>query len=76
MCSPKSNYLLTSDLYNVIYKLSMVENPLQKFGLVIIKPPKTNISIPLWTSYYMPQNQKTESVKLKSNIKINSESYN
>ena len=26
------------------------------FGLVIIKIPKTNIIIPLWSSYYMPQN--------------------
>ena len=26
------------------------------FGLVIIKIPKTNMIIPLWSSYYMPQN--------------------
>ena len=26
------------------------------FGLVIIKTPKTNIIIPFWPSYYIPQN--------------------
>ena len=30
--------------------------PAKGFGLVIIKIPKTNIIISLWTSYYMPQN--------------------
>ena len=39
-----------------MYKFSMAEKPQQFFGLVIIKIPKTNIMIPLWTSYYMPQN--------------------
>ena len=29
--------------------------PEKGFGLVIIKTPKTNISIPIWKSYYMPQ---------------------
>ena len=31
MCSPISNYFLTSDLSNVMYKLSKVAKPLQKF---------------------------------------------
>ena len=30
--------------------------PAKVFDLVIIKIPKTNISIPIWPSYYMPQN--------------------
>ena len=30
--------------------------PAKGFGLDIIKTPKTNIIIPLWPSYYMPQN--------------------
>ena len=30
--------------------------PVKGFGFVIVKIPKTNIIIPLWTSYYMPQN--------------------
>ena len=36
--------------------------PAKGFGLVIIKTPKTNISIPVWPSYYMPQNPKTQPV--------------
>ena len=32
------------------------KSPAKVFGLVIIKIPKTNIIIPLWSSYYMPQN--------------------
>ena len=31
MCSPKSQCSLTSDLYNVMNKLSMAEKPRQKF---------------------------------------------
>ena len=34
--------------------------PAKVFGLVIIKIPKTNIIIPLQTSYYMPQNPKNK----------------
>ena len=30
--------------------------PEKGFGLVIIRIPKTNIIIPPWPSYYMPQN--------------------
>ena len=32
------------------------KSPIQVFGLVIIKIPKKTIIMPLWTSYYMPQN--------------------
>ena len=32
------------------------KSPEKCFGLVIIKIPKKNIIIPLWPSYYMPQN--------------------
>ena len=32
------------------------KSPAKGFGLVIIKSPKTNIIIPLWPSYYIPQN--------------------
>ena len=39
----------------------MVATPLQKvFRLFIIKPPKTSIIIPLYPSYYMPQNSKNK----------------
>ena len=32
------------------------KSPVKGFGLVVVKTPKTNIIIPLWLSYYMPQN--------------------
>ena len=32
------------------------KSPATGFGLVIIKIPKKHIIIPLWPSYYMPQN--------------------
>ena len=31
------------------------KSPAKGFGIVIIKTPKKNIIIPLWTSYYIPQ---------------------
>ena len=37
--------------------LNVSKSPAKAFGLVIIKISKTNIIIPLWLSYYMPQNQ-------------------
>ena len=59
MCSLTSNYSLTSDLSNVMYKLTMVEKPLQKvLASSSYTPPQKNI-IPLWPSYYIthiPQN--------------------
>ena len=36
--------------------LNVRNAPAKVFGLVTIKIPKTNIIIPLWTSYYTPQN--------------------
>ena len=42
--------------------------PENVFGLVIIKIPKTSTIIPLWSSYYMPQNpQNTISQTLLKN---------
>ena len=35
-------------------------SPAKGSGLVIVKIPKTNIIIPLWPSYYMPQNPQNE----------------
>ena len=60
MCSLTSNYSLTSDLSNVMYKLTMVEKPLQKvLASSSYTPPPKNI-IPLCPSYYIthiPQNK-------------------
>ena len=36
--------------------LNGIKAPAKVIGLVIIKTPKTNIIIPLWLTYYMPQN--------------------
>ena len=36
--------------------LNDIKAPVKGFGLVVIKPPKTNIIITLCTSYYIPQN--------------------
>ena len=36
--------------------LNFIKDPARGFSLVIIKIPKTDIIIPLWTLYYMPQN--------------------
>ena len=36
--------------------LNVKKAPTKGFGLLIIKIPKTNIIIPLWSLYYMPQN--------------------
>ena len=41
--------------YNV-QTLNVSKAPAKVFGIVIMKTPKTNIIIPLWPSYYMPQN--------------------
>ena len=38
--------------------LNGIKAPEKGFGLVIIKIPKTHIIIPLWPSYYIPQNPK------------------
>ena len=38
--------------------LNYRKSPVNVFGIVVIKIPKTNIIIPLWISYYMPQNPK------------------
>ena len=38
--------------------------PGKGFGILIIKTPNTNIIIPLWPSYCMPQNPQKKSVKL------------
>ena len=43
----------------VEYNVQIINNsksPEKGFGLVIIKTPNTKIIIPLWPSYYMPQN--------------------
>ena len=32
------------------------KSPAKSFGLVIVKIPKTSIIIPIWPSYYIPQN--------------------
>ena len=34
--------------------LNGIKAPAKSFGLTIIKTPKTNMIIPLWTSYYIP----------------------
>ena len=36
--------------------INVSKSPAKGFGLAIIKIPNTNIVIPLWPSYYMPQN--------------------
>ena len=47
--------------------------PSKSFGILIIKTPKTNIIIPLWTSYYIPQNPQNtmskNSLKITTNLK-------
>ena len=40
----------------IVKLLNGSKSPEKGFGLVIIKPPRTNIIIPLWPSYYMPHN--------------------
>ena len=40
-------------MYNVKI-INVRKAPTKGFGLLIIKIPKTNISIPLWTSCYIP----------------------
>ena len=63
----RSNYHVFNDIKLFAYIrpvqcpvqiLHVRKTPAKGFGLVIIKPPKTNIIIPLWTSYYIPQNPK------------------
>ena len=40
----------------IVQILNGRKSPTKDFGLVIIKPPRENIIIPLWPSYYIPQN--------------------
>ena len=73
MCSPTSNYSIISDLLNSMYKLSMVSKPLQNvLTLPSLKIPNTNIIIPLFYHIICEKNHKIQSVKLHSNIKMNS----
>ena len=48
-----------------------IKSPAEGFGIVIVKIPKTIIVIPLWPSYYIPQNPKNTISKIHSNITIN-----